>query len=239
MDADPLSTLPVKPTGMLDLDQDAVTPTVAAPTSTDVAHIAALADVWSAAEALASPELVTRWDGVKRLIEYGAPSRYPLIAYLLATRITEPDIALRARVVEVLGNVLRHDEVAQSVHPSVFGCLIMYLASMRTRAIYSLLQVAMFDTKTEPMVAALLSYCSYAGGHLAEILADRDVPAELRWQAVHFISRLGFLDALPTLERLVARMEMRIHGRGVDFDQYDEANLLLEMRQAIEILRAP
>ncbi len=241
MDDDPLSTLSDPSAGVLKIEpaSDAPQPSLAPSVPEDVATVTTLTEVWSAAEALASPDLEARWWGVKRLVEVEAPRRYPLIAYLLATRITEPDIALRARVVEVLGSLLCSEGVAQPITTDVFGSLVMYLAAMRARPIYALLQVAMFDARNEPMVAALLSYCSYAGVHLAEILSDREAPTEVRWQAAHFIGRLGFLDALPALERLVARMEMRTHGRGIDFEQYDEANLLLEMRQAIEILRAP
>ncbi len=197
-----------------------------------------LPEVWQAAEALAAPELETRWQGVKRLAGLDAARQYPLVAYVLATRLIEPDIALRARVVELLGAALCASDPAAPIHPGAYANLLAYLGGMRTRPIYALLQVAEFDAATEPMVAALLSYCSYAGEHMAEILANRDLLIEVRWQAAHFIGRLGFLDALPTLERLTARMELR-NVRSLDPERLDEANLLLEMRQAIEILRAP
>ncbi len=197
-----------------------------------------LAGVWQACEALSSPDLEARWWGVKRLADFNAVRRFPLVAYLLTTRLTEPDIALRERVVQMLAGVLTGDS-NEPLIPAVYHSLTSALASMRVRPIYALLQVALFNPMVEPMVAGLLSYCSYAGQHLAHILSDRDRAIEVRHQAVNFIGRLGFLDALPTLERLTARMELRMNGRNPSLDEYDEANLFLDMRQAIELLKAP
>lgn len=220
----PVQTAPANPAGVL------------APAEVSLGEV--LPEVWRAAEALAAPDLETRWQGVQRLAEMDAARRYPLVAYLLATRLIEPDIALRTRVVELLGEALCASDPTRPLHPAAYANLLAYLGGMRTRPIYALLQVAEFAAAAEPLVAALLSYCSYAGEHMAEILSNRDGPIEVRWQAAHFIGRLGFLDALPTLERLSARMELR-NVRSPNPERLDEANLLLEMRQAVEILRAP
>lgn len=229
MDVDPLFRT-FQPTQVADDDQKAE------PLSSGSLEV--ILEVWGAAEALTSPELETRWQGVKRLVEIDAPRKYSLVAYLLATRLTEPVIELRARVVEALADVLTHDP-QRPLQPAVYNTMIHALGAMRQQMIRALLQVASFDTTYEPRVAALLSYCSYAGEHLADILNNRDEPVEIRWQASHFIGRLGFLDALPALERLAVRIETRLNGRSADYDDFDEANLLLEMRQAIAILRAP
>ncbi|MFM8321165.1 MAG: hypothetical protein ACKOC5_09650 [Chloroflexota bacterium] len=193
-----------------------------------------MSEIWAAAEALSSPELQTRWVGVRRLIELGAHRTHPLVAYLLATRIMENDMALRARVIEAAA-----DALTAGANPAVFASLTHFLGGMRTRPIYALLQAPIFDTNTEPLVATLLSYCSYAGDHLGEIAANRDAPIEVRIQAVSFIGRLGFLDALPVLERLAARMDLRLNGRSPNLEKFDEANLLLQIRQVVELLKAP
>jgi len=51
-----------------------------------------LPDIWDAAGAFVSPELETRCGGFKRLKEADAVRRHALAAYLVFTRLTEPDI---------------------------------------------------------------------------------------------------------------------------------------------------
>ena len=70
--------------------------------------------VWSAAEDLTSPEAATRRAGLERLVEMGAPRLSPLIAYLLATRLTDPDLNLRTSVVQVLSDVLAPNKQGHS-----------------------------------------------------------------------------------------------------------------------------
>ncbi|GAI27626.1 unnamed protein product, partial [marine sediment metagenome] len=48
--------------------------------------------LWKSTEAISSPELSKRKRGFESLIEFDVVRRSPLIAYLLATRIVEPDL---------------------------------------------------------------------------------------------------------------------------------------------------
>lgn len=198
--------------------------------------------IWEAAAALISPELENRFLGLRRLEESGAMRRHPLVSYLLTTRIIEPDIELRTRVINALASVFSDDEERRSSE-EVRLHLINCLAGMRTRQIFALLQVADFDTSAEPVVAGLLSYCSFAGGHLTEILMDRQAPLNIRKRAAHFIGRIGFIDALPCLERLETRLESRLDGRkcatGDRFDEHEEVSLLPLIHDALGMLRAP
>jgi hypothetical protein len=225
MDDDPFQ-LSIRPAGVLelhDLETDRVD----------------LSVTWEAAEALASPDLEIRIKGVDRLLEANALCRSLLVTYLFVTRLTETDIQLRSRVVAALVDLFNLNGSGNQVRPEIVDGLAHYLSGLRTRQIFALLQVVAFDPSAEPMVAALLSYCSFAGGHLADIAADRRAPLAIRKQAVHFIGRVGFLDAEPALTRMTARLESRSNGRWNDAGENDESSLLPLIQHAIAILRAP
>jgi hypothetical protein len=198
--------------------------------------------VWEAAAALISPELETRFSGLRRLEETNAVRHHPLVSYLLTTRIVEPDIELRTRVIKALASAFS-DGDGYTTSEAVRLYLRTCLGGMRVRQIFALLQVADFDPSVEPMVAALLSYCSFAGGHLSEILLNRQSPLTIRKRAVHFIGRIGFLDALPCLERLENRLESRLNGKRSEvdymFDENEEVSLLPLIQDTLSLLRAP
>jgi hypothetical protein len=199
---------------------------------------------WAAAEALASPDLAARRAGLDRLVELGAPRYSPLVAYLIATRLLEPDLALREQVIAVLAGVLTPDESGKLAPEPVRQVLAAYLSQMRTRPIVALLQVAESSETARPSVAALLNACPYAGGHLANILNDRRAPLATRRQAVHFVAEVGYLQAVPALERLENRLAVRQNGQqDMPFlpsgGLLDESSLLPEVQSALRLLRTP
>jgi hypothetical protein len=110
---------------------------------------------------------------------------------------------------------------------------------MRTRQIYALLQVVDYDKSNEPKVVGLLDHCSFAGGHLSCILATRTVPLDMRKLAAYY-GRMGYLDAMPVLDRLAARLETRQNGRSeLGVMDEDDAGLLSMLHSSLELLRAP
>jgi hypothetical protein len=191
--------------------------------------------IWEALGSLTSPDLMSRITGLKRIISLDAVRQYPLVVYVLVTRITEPDIELRTRVVQLLGSILelnvRSPKKAVISLEAVKKTLTTSLAGMRTRQIFALLQVIEFDKSAEAAVSNLLSYCSFAGGHLAQILSNRNAPLSIRRQAANFIGRIGYLDALPALERLASRLENR--------KDEDDAGILIGLQETIKLLYTP
>jgi hypothetical protein len=169
--------------------------------------------VWSALEDLAGPGNASRQSALDRLLDLGAPRLSPLVAYLLATRLTDPDLSLRCRIVRALGQVLSPDAQGVPASSGVSRTLNSYLSQMRTRAVYDLLEVSIQDANLDQDVAKLLNGCPYAGNHLANILMDRKIPLVVREKAIQMIGMVGFLDALPTLERLEERLEARQAGQ--------------------------
>jgi hypothetical protein len=95
----------------------------------------------------------------------------------------------------------------------------------------------------EADVAQLLNACPYAGNHLADILADRSKTLNIRKQAAHYIGRVGYLAAVPALERLQTRLESRLSGQqAMPFAPpmgTDEVELLPFVRETLAVLRAP
>jgi hypothetical protein len=197
--------------------------------------------VWSAVEALAAEDAGARRNALDRLQQLNAPRLSPLVAYILATRITDPDIEMRGRVIRALGDVLSKDQAGNLAPEAVRKHLANYLAHMRTRPIFALLEVVMNDPGLESSVALLLNACPYAGTHLSSILADRKFAIPLRIQAARFIGIVGFLDAIPVLERLEARLISRLGGQqAMPFappPEPDESDLLPIVQSTLTTLR--
>ena len=208
-----------------------------------IAKIELFPEVWIAAEGLTSPHPAVRRDSLELIQELQAPRFSPLVAYLLATRLTDPEIAFRSQVVKILGEVLDQDEYGKPAPENVRQTLIAYLSQMRTRHTFALLQVLTQDPSLDRYVANLLNTCPYAGNHLADILTDRKTPLEIRKQAGRMIGRVGFLDALPALEKLAKRLEARLNGqRSMPFAPLsapEEMDLLPIIQTALTLLRAP
>lgn len=200
--------------------------------------------VWVAAEDLVASDSRTRRSGLERLLELGAARFSPLIAYLLYTRLTDPNIALRAKVVRALGDALGADKDGRPGPENVRQTLCYHLGQMRTRQVFALLQVLEAQATLQAPIARLVNACPYAGAHLADILSDRKAPFEVRARAAQLIGQVGFLDALPALERLAARLEARQNGQGtMPFAPppaaQNEVELLPAVKTALDLLRAP
>jgi hypothetical protein len=232
---------------MSNMDLDTLYLTPAQPTFLEVVETSSglvelFPAVWSAAEGIASPDVHARTAAVQRLLELGAPRLSPLISYLLATRILEPDLLLRCRIIRVLGDLLVADDAGRLAPDAVRRQMITYLAQMRTRPIYSLLQAAIAEPGLEAHVARLLNNCPHAGTHLAEIFSNRAAPLAVRQQAVRSVGQAGFLDTMSALERLAARLEARRDGQqSMPFAPppaaQDESQLLHEVQQTLWTLR--
>ena len=199
--------------------------------------------VWDSLEGLISPNIEQRQQALKNLLGWNAPRLSPLVAYVLFTRLTDPDMALRAQIIQALGEVYVVDQNGRAAPDCVRNYLSANLAQMRTRPIYSLLETAIYYPHLESAIARLLNGCPYAGRHLVDILADRRAPRSMRMEAVHFIGRVGYLEAIPELERLANRLETRLFGQqAMPFTSNspsDEVELLPAINTTLTLLRAP
>lgn len=199
-------------------------------------------EVWGACEAVTSPDINVRREGLERLLTLDVVRKSPLVAYLLASRIVEPDLALRTRVVNVLAEIFSRDQDEAPVSNQVKQHLNSYLSQMRTRPIFALLQVAEMDSGCEDRVALLLNNCPHGAGRLTEILTNRQFSLSIRKMAARIIGLVGYLEALPTLEKLATRLEARSLNNGNEYENNvgdDELTLLAPVLEALERLRAP
>jgi DNA-binding protein Fis len=194
-------------------------------------------EVWGAMEGLISPKTSNRHAALDRLLKLNAPRLSSLVAYLLATRITDPDLTVRVRIIRVIGDIYTPDERSQPISDSVKSALSSYLAQIDAGVVSSLIEASIYDASLFSHVARLLNYCPNAASHLVEILMDRKASLEERRQATELIGRVGFLEALPALERLYIRLGSRMKGQqSMPFappPTQDEAELLPVIEKAL------
>jgi HEAT repeat protein len=197
--------------------------------------------VWGAVEDLAAPEAALRHQALDRLEDLNAPRLSPLVAYMIATRLTDPDLSFRQRAIQVLGQVLSPDAQGNLPQDSIVRYLTSYLSQMRTRAVYPLLEAAADSPSIAPYLARLFNACPYTGSHLGDILTNRKMPLRIRKQAAYFLGEVGFLDSIPVLERLEARLASRLVGQqSMAFappSAGDEIELLPDVQKALLYLK--
>jgi hypothetical protein len=199
--------------------------------------------VWQAAENLASKGEDIRHAALDELLSLNALRFSPLVVYITATRLRDPSLTLRARVIESLANVLRVDADGELAPDQVRAYLVSYITQLEQVDIHAILEVGVYEKEIHPHIAKLLNYCPQAGKILSRIVADRDASIEIRRFSTNFIGQIGFVEALPTLERLRNRLETR-QGvqRGMPFASpasADESSLLPDINEAISLLQIP
>jgi hypothetical protein len=200
-------------------------------------------EAWNAAEALCGPDARLRRQALARLDELGAARLSPLVVYLVAGRLTDPDLGVRCQAVRIAGDLLAQDKQGNLIPEPVRRYLVWTLSQMRMRSVFHLLEVAKEEPESTPQITRLLNACPYAGRHLADIALDRTFPLAERKQAVLFIGAVGYLDAIPPLERLASRLAARLKGQQtMSFAppaQGDEDDLLPIVQSVLHLLHAP
>ncbi len=198
--------------------------------------------VWGACEQLIAGNTMARQEALDRLLELDAPRLSPLVAYLVATRLDEPDLLLRGSILELLGGLLSGSVGRQAIDP-VRQVILAYLGHMPFHTLWGLLDVVSRRPELALSLSYLLNVCPYVGSYLLEIISDRKQQIAIRKQAAYLIGQVGYLDALPALERLAVRLEARLSGQqAMSFappGQADEIELFPIVHQALRLLRAP
>jgi hypothetical protein len=166
-----------------------------------------------------------------------------MIAYLVATRVFDPDLELRCKVIDVLGKILSPKETGKLAPPAVRLHLKEYCSQMGYRGFYRILEVVSIYPETESKAAAFLNLCSQSGEMLIRIMNDRKAAFEIRRQAIILIGRVGFLEAIPALEKFETRLESRLNGqRSMPFAPPTTPNgdsLLPVVQATLTLLKTP
>lgn len=191
-------------------------------------------EFWKAAQDLIHPDVELRRSGLDYLMSLGAASHSPLLAYLLVSRLAEPDLHLRARVVRELSRLLDLPFNGNSAINEVLYFLKTNLSQMHRNQIVSLLRLVAAEADSYPDVRKIIGQCSHAGDHLAEIIADRHSGLEIRQIAARLVGDIGYLNAISTLERVSARLEAKRSSSALGYDRLNgDADLLPSLQDAL------
>lgn len=166
-------------------------------------------EIWLAAEKLVSPQAVEREEALDFLVDKGVPAKSPLIAYLLATRISDPDLEVRFYMVKALGDVLTGSEQGELLPDNVLRQLQGFLAHLNKEQVLDLLEVSGQYLSAEESLIEIFKLCSYAGHVLSGIVNDRKIHLDIRQKAIYFCGEAGFLETNTTLQVLVTKIEKR------------------------------
>ncbi len=166
-------------------------------------------EIWQAAERLTSPRAAERDAALDYLVGQGAARKSPLIAYLLATRISDPDLEVRSHIVKALGGVIAVDGQGEHAADQVIIQLQGFLAQLSREQLLSLLEVSEQYLTAEESLIEIFKLCSYAGDKLGGIVNDQKQPLSIRQNAIYFCGEVGFLESVSILRGLIQRVEKR------------------------------
>lgn len=169
--------------------------------------------VWQATEYLTSPEAARRQHGIDILLELGAQKVSPLVAYMLATCVNDPDINIRRRIVYILADLIIIDPSNKQSPEEVRRVVINYLHNVNEAVVYGMLEVAVADPNVEKSLYHIFNTCPYVGKYLGEIATQWKNTMPIRQKAIYFIGIVGYLEQMPMLERLYNRLEARQNGQ--------------------------
>lgn len=168
---------------------------------------------WHAAEKLLCSDVEVRHSGMDDLLSSQAARVSPLLAYLVVTRLFDPDEGMRIRVVEALANILRRDANGQFAPEEVRAQIISGLSQLGDQGLHSLIEVGVAHEKLLGHIAKLINFAPHTGRYLKELAGDRGQPIQIRRLAIYFLGRIGFVDAYSELLRIRNRIESRQWGQ--------------------------
>ena len=170
--------------------------------------------LWETAEGLLSPEPNTRESSLDNLKEIDGFYRSPLIASLLVSRISEPDLEIRFHLIQLLGSLVDIDSPGQHFADQALILAKDALDQLEKIQLIRLLEVSDRYLTAERSVRNILKLSSYAGVGLSGIVNDRKILVSLRQQAVFYCGEVGYLSSRPTLQNLVKRVDKSRNRRG-------------------------
>lgn len=163
--------------------------------------------LWEIAEGLVAPDQNTREISLDGLEEIDGFNRSPLIATLLVSRISEPDVNLRFHIIQLLGSLIDYDYPGEHFSDESLVFAKHALDQLHKNQIIELLEVSDRYLAAERAITHILRLSSYAGVGLSGIVNDWKLPVTLRQQAVFYCGEAGYLSSRPTLQNLIQRVE--------------------------------
>lgn len=203
-------------------------------------------DAWMAGEMFVSTHIEERRRGFALLFGSEAARRSTLTPQLLASRVDEPDLNLRAEIVQALADYFEIRGRQYRYPADIRVAVVGHLRKFERPHVLALLDLqraareGAVKLKAESL-ACVLERIPNVSVHLARIAGERSVALGLRCAAIELIGVVGFMDALPALEGLEARLEGRRAGQlpmaFAPSDNPDDQHLLPALKETLQALR--
>lgn len=172
--------------------------------------------IWVLLEGLIDPDPYRRGTALEELGSLESIEDQPLILYLLATRLEDPDLEIRFHAVKILGSLVESDPGAQGLPEKSFRTITSYTTQMDKSQLIKLLEVSVAYLAAEESIVNILRLCSYAGKALSGIVNDRRLPVEIRKQALYYCGEVGFLNSARPINNLIQRIKKNSAGPGLN-----------------------
>ena len=190
-----------------------------------------------------SPHVEERRRGLAILCGSEAARKSSLTLHLLASRVDEPDLGLRAQIVQALADYFEIREREYRYPPEVRGLVAGLLRKFDRPQMVALLELQQAASQDQvalrlDSLARLTERVPAASNLLTHIASDRGQPLALRGSALELIGLVGFTDARAVLEGLLLRLDGRRAGQMTMLfapsDWPEDQALLPALRQALE-----
>jgi len=165
------------------------------------------AKTWLTLENLIAPDPALRESALEELAELEGCQEQPLIVYLLATRLLDPELEIRFYAARILGDWVDFDCPSQALSEKTLNILTGFTNQLDQSQLVKLLEVSAAYLAAEEAVGNILKMCSYAGKALSGIVNDRTIPVEIRQQAIFYCGEVGFLNTVIAIKNLIQRVQ--------------------------------
>jgi hypothetical protein len=137
---------------------------------------------------------------------------------------------------------MRADVEGRHADEKVRAQIISTLSSLDISGLMALVEAVVWDENLVGYVSVLVNYVRKAGEMLQEIVTDRTLEIPVRTKAIFLIGQVGYVAALPELERIQNRIKTRQAGQDsmpfAPVQNKSEFDLLPALKRSIIILRS-
>jgi hypothetical protein len=201
-------------------------------------------DPWVAGEMFFSPHVEERRRGLALLMGSEATRRSPLVPQLLAMRLDESDLRLRAQIVQALGDYFEERERKYRYPPDIRAVVVGCLRKFDDPHLVALLELLRGREQAAlhfEALQVLVERIPDAAARFARLATDRTVALDLRRSAIELVGRAGLLDALPVMAGLETRLEGHTAGQltlgFAPTDSPEDQALLPTLKETLRRLR--
>lgn len=180
-------------------------------------YLEQLPAVWEILARVSAPQAELRSLALDELQQIPDCLDDPLVVYLLATRLSDPELGVRCQVVKIIGSLLAADGSRPVLCDRALAHLVARLETFGKDHYTAMLEVAAVYLTAEEPLGNILKVSSYAGKSLSGIVNDRKLPLRVRQQAIYYCGEIGFLNTAAALQNLIKRLERDKAEADADF----------------------